>query len=292
MKNILVVQKPPQSERWWVKIGDFGISKRVVNEDTILRTCIGTQLFLAPEVQGFVDYDDELFAYNNTVDMWSLGCVIYNISAGKVPFPSMQEVSKFCRKNSPFPEQPLYPRLTKMGIDFVRRLLVPQPAKRLSVKDALKDPWILNDLPANLHGPTPITSGEGREYESVEIAAPTGQIEDMDASQNFNVHSTNKPDQGSMKQSQHPYRPRIPIQTSLLGGDATNIPKSTPGPSAAWSTLDEPIVQSRTSMLNEPDSANTEEIYALLNLTAEIPNPARQKNPDQPKKPTIRKCIG
>ncbi|KAH8682605.1 hypothetical protein BX600DRAFT_492614 [Xylariales sp. PMI_506] len=54
--NILVSQPSPD---WWVKIGDFGISKRVVEENTALRTMVGTKGYLAPEVFGMVRTDDD-----------------------------------------------------------------------------------------------------------------------------------------------------------------------------------------------------------------------------------------
>ena len=42
-QNIFVVAKAP---RWWVKIGDFGITKRVERDVTALRTETGTPLFM------------------------------------------------------------------------------------------------------------------------------------------------------------------------------------------------------------------------------------------------------
>src|ERR1700753_1655274 len=38
-QNIFVVQHSPN---WWVKIGDFGMSKRVSHNSTILQTKVGT----------------------------------------------------------------------------------------------------------------------------------------------------------------------------------------------------------------------------------------------------------
>ncbi|OCK74702.1 kinase-like protein, partial [Lepidopterella palustris CBS 459.81] len=142
-QNIFVVQKPPQAERWWVKIGDFGISKRVRNEDTALRTQTGTPYFQAPEIQGHIDNDDESSAYTNAVDMWSLGCVIYLVSTQRVPFLKPSDVRKFCHGASPFPEESLYPIMSKDGIEFIKRLMTPQPAERVIAEHARNDPWIL-----------------------------------------------------------------------------------------------------------------------------------------------------
>ncbi|KAL9024368.1 MAG: hypothetical protein Q9196_006568 [Gyalolechia fulgens] len=53
--NILVVEKGP---KWWIKIADFGISKRATEGLTALRTQTGTPAFAAPEVLGLGDLDD------------------------------------------------------------------------------------------------------------------------------------------------------------------------------------------------------------------------------------------
>lgn len=161
-----MVQKPPQTARWWVKIGDFGISKRVTNEETAFRTQTGTPYFQAPEIQGFVDEDAETSVYDNSVDIWSLGCVIFNISAQRVPFLKPAEVRRFCQGQSPFPEELLYQKMTDDGIRFVKRLLVSQPAQRVSVANALTDPWILLNSSAGRQSPKPPTSSEVQEAAS------------------------------------------------------------------------------------------------------------------------------
>jgi serine/threonine protein kinase len=48
---------PP--EHWWVKIGDFGISKRVEEGLTTSSILKGASGFLAPELHGFVKADNE-----------------------------------------------------------------------------------------------------------------------------------------------------------------------------------------------------------------------------------------
>ncbi|KAF2841916.1 kinase-like protein, partial [Patellaria atrata CBS 101060] len=55
LQDIFIVQKPPQSSRWWFKIGDFGISKRVLNDETSFHTNIGTPNFQASEIRDFLE---------------------------------------------------------------------------------------------------------------------------------------------------------------------------------------------------------------------------------------------
>ena len=62
--NIFVVETQPY---FWVKIGDFGITKRITNDQMTLKTEIGTLDYLAPEVLGYVD--EETSRYTNSVDI-------------------------------------------------------------------------------------------------------------------------------------------------------------------------------------------------------------------------------
>jgi serine/threonine protein kinase len=110
---------------WWVKIGDFGISKRVSNDETALQTATGTPHYLAPEVRHYVrDKSMKPGVYTNAVDIWSFACVIYQILACQVPFPGgALDLIRFC-EGGLFPDQPLAPNISEMGIDFLKFVLV------------------------------------------------------------------------------------------------------------------------------------------------------------------------
>lgn len=69
-QNIFVARLGPA---WWVKIGDFGICKRLGETTTCLRTIIGTERFMAPEI---ID-EENLEGYTNVVDIWAVGCLLY-----------------------------------------------------------------------------------------------------------------------------------------------------------------------------------------------------------------------
>ena len=55
-----------------LKIGDFGISKKINNINEYAKTQVGTLSYMAPEI-----IKGEF--YNNKVDIWSLGCIIYEL---------------------------------------------------------------------------------------------------------------------------------------------------------------------------------------------------------------------
>ncbi|ESN90622.1 hypothetical protein HELRODRAFT_150812, partial [Helobdella robusta] len=62
-----------------IKLGDFGISKILDSTVQLVKTCIGTPYYLSPEIcQGL--------PYNNKSDIWSIGCVLYELTTLKHAF--------------------------------------------------------------------------------------------------------------------------------------------------------------------------------------------------------------
>ena len=81
----------------WVKLGDFGVSKRVqAQATTTFHTQVSTPVYSysAPEVLG-LDSNSETSDYTNSVDIWSLGCVIYELLVGTKSFLSESQVSRY-----------------------------------------------------------------------------------------------------------------------------------------------------------------------------------------------------
>ncbi|KAM3512877.1 hypothetical protein MY11210_003507 [Beauveria gryllotalpidicola] len=136
--NIMVVNTGP---KWFVKISDFGISKRRHELSTSLHTQgQGTLGFAAPEAMGIIDADR---SYTSAVDMWSLGAVVYMILTGTVPFPDLQQAFSYCTGKSRFPSGMLDRQsVTKHGQEFIKAIMVPDGRKRLSSTTAAKHPWM------------------------------------------------------------------------------------------------------------------------------------------------------
>jgi serine/threonine-protein kinase ULK/ATG1 len=62
-----------------VKVADLGFSKQLDESTDLAATQCGTVLYMAPEVlDGCI--------YNYKVDVWSLGCIFYEMVVGKPPF--------------------------------------------------------------------------------------------------------------------------------------------------------------------------------------------------------------
>ena len=62
-----------------VKLGDFGLSKILSAESQYAQTNVGTPYYMSPEQIHEQSYDDK-------TDIWSTGCVLYELVALKPPF--------------------------------------------------------------------------------------------------------------------------------------------------------------------------------------------------------------
>ena len=86
-QNIFVTSKK------LIKIGDFGISKSLSHTLDLATTAIGTPHYLSPEIC-------RRQPYNHKSDMWSLGCVLYELCALQLAFPAenfMALIQSICR---------------------------------------------------------------------------------------------------------------------------------------------------------------------------------------------------
>ncbi|KAJ5849889.1 hypothetical protein N7455_009745 [Penicillium solitum] len=127
---------------WWVKIGDFGISKRVSDGQAYLRTPIGTHGFIPPEI---LENDGSDLQYTAKVDMWSLGVLIHYMITNTLPFDDKRKLRQYIR-TSHFPWTKLASySVSKECHDFVTKgLLGTTAASRLSASDALQHQCLID----------------------------------------------------------------------------------------------------------------------------------------------------
>ncbi|KAJ5356301.1 hypothetical protein N7517_010910 [Penicillium concentricum] len=144
-ENVFVVAKGPQ---WWVKIGDFGFSKRI-KEDSSLRSMVGTRLFLAPEVQMIyppgTDETSAVFHYTEKVDIWSLGVMTFYILFHEFPFTSNTPYAlpKYVRGGPfPFPVSPPVQMPSEESYRFMIAAMAPDANTRLSARGVLESNWL------------------------------------------------------------------------------------------------------------------------------------------------------
>ena len=124
-----------------MKIGDFGITKRILNEHTFLRTEIGTLDYLAPEVLGYVE--EETSRYTNAVDLWSLGCICHRLLTMESPFPKTIALTRYCLGMTELPVEALHKStVTEEAISLVKDLMNAQPSERIDAEAALQSLWL------------------------------------------------------------------------------------------------------------------------------------------------------
>ena len=114
-----------------IKLTDFGLSKMFTKTKEKAFTICGTPQYLAPEI-----LSDE--GYDNSVDWWSLGCVMYEMLVGRAPFriPKGSYLSAdLYKKKISIPEY-----VTNDAKDLISKLLIPNPKNRLGYgKDGAKN---------------------------------------------------------------------------------------------------------------------------------------------------------
>ncbi|TGJ76816.1 hypothetical protein E0Z10_g10823, partial [Xylaria hypoxylon] len=144
-KNILVVRDRPN---WWVKIADFGLSKRIEG-NTALRTRICTPAYAAPEVLGiFTKYDldlprEAMEEYSMAVDIWSLGSVVYRMRTGQDAFEDSRDLLQFVVYERPLFMGLLLSHGASAGCTkFIESCLIPSPSHRPAVDQLAGDSWL------------------------------------------------------------------------------------------------------------------------------------------------------
>uniref|UniRef100_UPI00398E9B1C serine/threonine-protein kinase Nek5-like isoform X2 n=1 Tax=Pristiophorus japonicus TaxID=55135 RepID=UPI00398E9B1C len=117
-----------------VKLGDFGIARVLNNTMELAHTCIGTPFYLSPEIC-------ENQPYNNKSDIWSLGCVLYELSTLNHPFEANnlhELVVKICRGRY----VPINPRYTYDMRILLAQLFKVNPRDRPSINSILKKQFL------------------------------------------------------------------------------------------------------------------------------------------------------
>ncbi|KAF8781780.1 Serine/threonine-protein kinase Nek1 like protein [Argiope bruennichi] len=120
------------------KLGDFGIARILNNTSELARTCIGTPYYLSPEIC-------ENRPYNNKSDVWSLGCVLYELTTLKHAFEA-KNIKNLVLKivKGSLPQIPdIYSTELK---NLLAQIFVRNPYERPSVNAILRKPIILERI--------------------------------------------------------------------------------------------------------------------------------------------------
>eukprot|EP01110_Echinostelium_bisporum_P011505 TRINITY_DN53_c0_g2_i1.p1 TRINITY_DN53_c0_g2~~TRINITY_DN53_c0_g2_i1.p1 ORF type:complete len:338 (+),score=65.33 TRINITY_DN53_c0_g2_i1:99-1112(+) len=125
-----------------VRIADFGLSK-IFEGGEELKTACGTPDYVAPEVL-------ECKPYDSAVDLWSVGVITYILLCGYTPFYADTHHELFKKITNLDYEflSPEWDDISDNGKDFIQKLLVGDPTKRLTAEQCLNHSWLKNEEPA------------------------------------------------------------------------------------------------------------------------------------------------
>ncbi|XP_041430695.1 death associated protein kinase 1 S homeolog isoform X2 [Xenopus laevis] len=119
-----------------IKIIDFGLAHRI-DSGNEFKNIFGTPEFVAPEIVNYEPLGLES-------DMWSIGVITYILLSGASPFlgETKQETLANISAVSYDFEEEFFSSTSALAKDFIRRLLVKDPKKRMTIQDSLSHPWI------------------------------------------------------------------------------------------------------------------------------------------------------
>lgn len=115
------------------KIIDFGLGKDTNNNTRLLKSFVGSKLYMAPEILMGQ-------AHSNTCDMWSIGIILFLIISGSYPFDLSNLEKEIIEAPILFPKG-TWADVSLLCQDFIRKLLDKSSSTRISAAKALEHPW-------------------------------------------------------------------------------------------------------------------------------------------------------
>ncbi|KAL7555558.1 hypothetical protein ACA910_013035 [Epithemia clementina (nom. ined.)] len=118
-----------------LKLIDFGIAKAIETHDTtnIYRESqIGTLNYMSPEAieDSGASQDKPTMRIGRASDIWSLGCILYQMVYGKTPFADLHMIQKLQAIINPKHEIPFPETVDALAIDVIKQCLQRRPELR------------------------------------------------------------------------------------------------------------------------------------------------------------------
>jgi serine/threonine protein kinase len=138
-KNILL------NDNKTIKIADFGLAKKFNKAASLSATICGSPLSMAPEILTKCINRNLITQYDDTVDIWSLGIILYQLIYGKNPYNiEVGEIgdiySKLKGSGINFPAIDITPDC----LNLLKSMLQVDPSRRISWDNLFFHPWITN----------------------------------------------------------------------------------------------------------------------------------------------------
>ncbi|MFS8012171.1 putative, Phosphoenolpyruvate carboxykinase (ATP) CAMK-CDPK family [Helianthus anomalus] len=123
-----------------LKLADFGSAEWFgMNERGVMSGVVGTPYYVAPEVLSGREY-------NEKVDVWSAGVILYIMLAGVPPFYGETPADTFeavLRGNLRFPPK-IFRSVSPEAKDLLKKMLCKDVSRRFSAEQVLRHPWVVS----------------------------------------------------------------------------------------------------------------------------------------------------
>nr|XP_005995582.1 PREDICTED: death-associated protein kinase 1 [Latimeria chalumnae] len=133
-ENIMLLDRNTPNPR--IKLIDFGLAHKI-DFGNEFKNIFGTPEFVAPEIVNYEPLGLE-------ADMWSIGVITYILLSGASPFlgdNKQETLANVSAVNYEFDEE-FFRNTSGLAKDFIRKLLIKDPKKRMTIQDSLQHPWI------------------------------------------------------------------------------------------------------------------------------------------------------
>ncbi|XP_047327232.1 phosphoenolpyruvate carboxylase kinase 2-like [Impatiens glandulifera] len=123
-----------------LKLADFGSAEWFgIAEGRTMTGVVGTPYYVAPEILLGREY-------NEKVDVWSAGVILYIMLSGVPPFYGESSTETFeavLRGNLRFPPRN-FRSVSSEAKDLLRKMICKDVSRRLSAEQVLRHPWMIN----------------------------------------------------------------------------------------------------------------------------------------------------
>lgn len=133
LENIMKVDRASLD----IKIVDFGIAGLFAGRKSEV-TRAGSLPYLAPEV-----LSRKSLVAAPAMDIWSVGCILFALLAGGLPFQDKAEAQLVRKILEAEPEFPKALKVSPEAADLVEQMLHKNPDKRIKMADIRQHPWFL-----------------------------------------------------------------------------------------------------------------------------------------------------
>ena len=136
-ENILLCSDDPYDLD--IRIADLGFAQKFDREKG-MELVLGTPLYMAPELIRHQRYDEK-------VDVWSLGCIVYQLLCGMTPFDgkTLKKIN-YNITNKPLDStmfsDPCWRPISDDAKDFILQCLVREKNERPGIEDLFSHQWI------------------------------------------------------------------------------------------------------------------------------------------------------